>query len=186
MKFLTKAAIGAVMLAGASALTAAPAEARVTVGFEFGGPGYAVPAYCDPYSRYYDPYRCDDYGDDYYDYYNGPVFIDGIWLSDGFRTRWYHGHREFYYHGGWRSGSGWHDNGFRRGGWGRTDWDRRGGWGHGGGSHGGGSWSGGGGHGGRSWSGHGGSHGGGSWSGGHGGSHGGGHDGHGGGHDHHH
>ena len=143
MKLFAKATLGALMLAGATALTAAPAEARVTIGLGFGG-GYHLPAYCDPYSRWYDPYRCDDYDDDY-DYYNGPVFIDGLWLDNGFRSRWYGGHREFFYHGGWHGGSGFHDGGFHHGGgFGGGD---HGGWGggHGGGGHGG--W--GGGHGGH-------------------------------------
>ena len=61
MKFLTKAALGALLLAGSTALTVAPAAARVTVGVEFGGGGYRAPAYCDRYSRWYDPYRCDRY-----------------------------------------------------------------------------------------------------------------------------
>jgi hypothetical protein len=145
MKTFTKAAFGALMLAGAAIGTAAPAAAHVSVGIGIGVPGpgygpgyygrdYGGPAYCDPYSRWYDPYRCDDYDDD--GYYNGPVFIDGIWLNGGFRSRYYGGHREFYYHGGWHGGSGFHQNGF----------------GHGGG---GGHWSGGGGHGGGGhWGGH--------------------------------
>ena len=131
MKLLAKAALGALMLAGATAMTAAPAQARVTVGLEFGGGGYRLPAYCDPYSRWYDPYRCDD-TDDGYDYYNGPVFIDGIWLDSGFRSRFHGGHREFYYHDGWHGGSGFHGGGFHHGGWGGGF-----GGGHGGGGHGG-------------------------------------------------
>ena len=84
MKFLTKAALGALMLAGAATITAAPAQARVSVGVAIGGGYYdsgyyGRPAYCDPYSRWYDPYRCDDRYDDNYDYYDGPVFIDGLW-----------------------------------------------------------------------------------------------------------
>ena len=124
MKLFTKAALGALLLAGATALSAAPAEARVSIGIGIGGPGYygpgyygpgyGPPAYCDPYSRWYDPYRCDDYDD--YGYYNGPVFIDGLWLNGGFRSRWYGGHRQFYYHGGWHGGSGWSGGGFRHGG----------------------------------------------------------------------
>ena len=130
MKLLAKAALGALMLAGATAMTAAPAEARVTVGLEFGGGGYGLPAYCDPYSRWYDPYRCDDY-DSGYDYYNGPVFIDGIWLNNGFRSRNYDGHRQFFYRGGWHGGSGFHGGGFSHGGGGHGSW----GGGHGGGHH---------------------------------------------------
>ncbi len=128
MKFLTKAALGALMLAGATAISTAPAAARVTVGIGIGGGGYydrgyydgGRPAVCDRYSRWYDPYRCDEYRDSYYDdnydYYNGPVFIDGLWLNDSFRSRWYGGHREFFYRGGWHGGTGFHGGGFHHGG----------------------------------------------------------------------
>lgn len=141
MKLFTKAALGALLLAGAAAFTAVPAEARVTVGIGIGGGGYYgpggyPPAYCDPYSRWYDPYRCEDYDD--YDYYNGPVFLDGVWLNGGFRSRDFGGHRQFYYHGGWHGGSGFHGGGFQ----------------HGGGGHGGGNWGGHGGGGGGNGGGH--------------------------------
>ena len=112
---IKKALLGAAMLAGAATATAAPADARVVVGFGIGG-GYPAYAYCDRYSRWYDPYRCDDY-----DYYSGPVFIDGIWLNGGYRSRWYGGHREFFYRDRWYPGSGWHTGGFGHyghGGWG--------------------------------------------------------------------
>jgi hypothetical protein len=152
MKTITKAVLGALMLTGAAIGTAAPAAAHVSVGIGIGvpGPGYYGPgygpgyyggggggAYCDPYSRWYDPYRCNDYDDDY-GYYNGPVFLDGVWLNGGFRSRWYGGHREFFYHGGWHGGTGFHNNGFGHGG------------GHfNGGGHFGGGHFGGGGHGGH-------------------------------------
>ena len=101
MKLFTKAALGALMLAGATAMTATPAEARVDIGIGFGfpgyypgyyygPPGYSYYAYCDPRSRWYDPYRCDYYDDDYY---YGPVFIDGFWFDGPFRSRFFHGHR---------------------------------------------------------------------------------------------
>lgn len=119
MKLFAKLALGALMLVGVPALATAPVAAQVSVGIGVGGyygypfhPGY--PGYapiCDPRSRYYDPYRCD-----YYDYYDGPVFVDGIWLNGGFRSRYYGGHRQFYYHGGWHGGSGFHGGGFHRGG----------------------------------------------------------------------
>jgi len=74
-----------------------PADARVSIGFGFGGygpyygyggyPGY-YDGYCDPRSRWYDPYRCDDYDD--YDYYDGPVFIDGFWFNGPFRSRFFY------------------------------------------------------------------------------------------------
>jgi hypothetical protein len=134
MKLLAKTALGALMLAGATALTVAPADARVSFGIGIGGygPGYYggyYNAYCDPRSRWYDPYRCDNYDEDYY---NGPVFIDGIWLNGGFRSRFHDGHREFFDHDRWRGGTGFHGEGFRHDGGGR-DGGRGGGWGgHGG------------------------------------------------------
>src|ERR1700687_3164634 len=106
MKLFAKAALGAVMLAGATALTAVPPDARASGGFGFGGcgpySGYGYPGYydasCDPRSRWYDPYRCDYYDD--YDNYYGPVFIDGFWFDGGFRSRFFRGHREFFHNGG--------------------------------------------------------------------------------------
>ncbi|MEJ1970450.1 MAG: hypothetical protein WDN03_17755 [Rhizomicrobium sp.] len=142
MNIVKKAALGLAMLAGAAVATAAPAAAHVSVGIGFGGygpgyyGGYGPGPVCDPYSRWYDPYRCDDYDDD--GYYNGPVFIDGIWLNGGFRSRYYGGHRQFYYHGGWHGGSGFHGGGFggHGGGHGGFGGGHGGGFGgHGGGGH---------------------------------------------------
>ena len=119
MKLLAKAALGALVLAGATAMTAVPADAHVSIGIGFGYPGYyygpsAYPynAYCDPRSRWYDPYRCDEYDGYGYDYYDGPVFIDGFWFDGPFRSRFFHGHREFFAHGGWHGGTGWHEGEF--------------------------------------------------------------------------
>ena len=120
MKIFARTAFVALMIISFPVLTTAPASAaHVSIGIGVGGyygypyypghPGYAP--ICDPRSRFYDPYRCD-----YYDYYDGPVFIDGIWLNGGYRSRYYGGHRQFYYHGGWYAGSGFHANGFHRGG----------------------------------------------------------------------
>jgi len=157
MNRIAKTALGALMLAGTAVAVAAPASAGWSFGIGVGpgyyGPAYGPPAwaYCDPRSRYYDPYYCDDY--DYY--YGAPIFIDGIWFSGPLRSRWYGGHREFWVNNGWHYSSGYHGGGqFYHGGGG-------GGW-HGGG--GGGGWHGGGGGG---W--HGG--GGGGSHGGHGGHH---------------
>ena len=90
----------------------------MSIGIGFGFPGYYGPppyyAYCDPRSRWFDPYRCDDY--DGYDYYDGPVFVDGFWFDGPFRSRYWHGHREFFVHGGWHEGSGFHNDAFRHGG----------------------------------------------------------------------
>ncbi|HXC54576.1 MAG TPA: hypothetical protein VNU97_04730 [Rhizomicrobium sp.] len=131
MKTLIKAALGALMFGGAMTVAAAPADAHVSIGIGIGGGGgyYGPPAYayCDRYSRWYDPYRCDEY-DDAYDYYNGPVFVDGIWLNGGYRSRFFDGHRQFFYRGGWHGGSGFHSGGFSHGGGGF-------GGGHGGSGH---------------------------------------------------
>jgi hypothetical protein len=89
MKRITKIALGALMLAGAATVGAAPASARVFVGV--GGPiGYvpAAPA-CDPYSPYYNPYYCG----------YGPGYVGGPVLGFGF--------------GGW--GGGFHGGGFHGG-----------------------------------------------------------------------
>jgi hypothetical protein len=119
MRTRTKIAFASLALLTAVAATT-PAEARVSIGIGLGYPGdyYGPPYYygpgravCDPYSRWYDPYRCDGY---YADYYEGPVFIDGVWVDEPLRWRVYNGRREFFWHGGWRAGTGWHQGGFRR------------------------------------------------------------------------
>src|SRR5689334_9542091 len=124
MKKLALAALGALMMAGTTTATTTPADARVVVGIGFGGPGYFGPDYypsrvCDPYSRWYDPYRCDE--DRYYDdYYYDPIFFGGYWYRGPFRYRYWGGHREFFVNGGWhrnewRGGRPGHFN--FRGGW---------------------------------------------------------------------
>ena len=45
-------------------------------------------------------------------YYTGPVFIGGGWYNGPLRWRYWGGHRQFWYHGGWRVGTGWHSGGF--------------------------------------------------------------------------
>jgi hypothetical protein len=115
MKILSKLAFGAAMLAGAGAMsvaTGAPAEARVSVGIGIGGPvyygGYYGPRYsysCDPYSRWYDPYRCGGYAycPAYYRpyYYGGPSFyIGGSWGGHHYRGGHWGGHYRGGHHGG--------------------------------------------------------------------------------------
>jgi len=115
MRQLRNVAVGAVAVV-AAVVACAPAQARVSVGIGLGGypdyyygsPGRAV---CDPYSRWYDPYRCDAY---YADYYYGPVFIDGVWINGPLRWRDLDGRREFFWHGSWREGRGWRGGDFRR------------------------------------------------------------------------
>ena len=125
MRKLTKIALGTCAILAAVA-TSAPAQARVDIGIGLGYPGY-YPGYyygpparavCDPYSRWYDPYRCRyyyaGYGyDDYY--YYGPVFIDGVWISGPVRWRSFGGRREFFWHGGWHEGTGFRSSGFHHG-----------------------------------------------------------------------
>lgn len=100
MKKLALAALGALMMAGTTAAMTAPAEARVVVGIGIGGPGYYPSRFCDPYSYYYDPYRCRE--DRYYsDFYYDPIFFGGAWYRGPFRYRYYHGYRQFWVNGGW-------------------------------------------------------------------------------------
>ena len=145
MKRSAKVVLSAVLLAGATALTALPASAQ-SVGFSFGyGPVFSDPC---AYYDYYDeappwglpPNYCD------YPVYFEPVFFDGYWYRGPIYYRWEGGERLFWLNGGWRRDQWrgprpqirWQN----RGGWGRD----RGGWG---GNHGGGNnhWSGGGSHG---------------------------------------
>jgi hypothetical protein len=116
MRQLRNVALGAAALLAIAAV-GAPAQARVSIGIGLGGyPGYYGPGYygppgrvvCDPYSRWYDPYRCDAY---YADYYYGPVFIDGVWINGPVRWRDFGGRREFFWRGSWREGRGWRGSG---------------------------------------------------------------------------
>ncbi len=88
MKRFTKIALGALMLTGAATVAAAPASARVVVGF--GAPvAYAAGPVCNPYSAYYNP--------DYCGY--SPAYVGGPVIGFGV--------------GGW--GGGWHGGGFHGG-----------------------------------------------------------------------
>jgi hypothetical protein len=88
MKRFTKAALGALMLAGAATVGAAPASAGVVVGFG-AQVAYAPGPACNPYSPYYNPNYCG----------YGPAYVGGPVLGFGF--------------GGW--GGGWHGGGFHGG-----------------------------------------------------------------------
>jgi len=201
MKRFSRAALSAMLLAGAALFATSPARADVGIGFSF---GYDGGYYNDP-CAYYDYYNePPPWGlpSDYCNYpvYFEPVYWDGYWYRGPIYSRWYGGQRLYWLNGGWR-----HDEwrGARpsirwtdRGGYGgRSGYGGRGGYGgyggrggyngHGGyGGYGGGShgWSGGG-QGGGGYGG--GSHG---WSssgqssGGYGGGHGGGGGSYGGGH----
>jgi hypothetical protein len=77
MTKFTKFALGALMMAGAAtAVSATPAAAQVSFGIGI-GPAYGyravVPRFsCDPYSYYYDAYRCGYYAPYYPGYAYGP------------------------------------------------------------------------------------------------------------------
>lgn len=115
MKTFAKVALSALVLAGAAtAVASSPADARVVVGFGV-GPGYYGygPAYyprysCDPYSRWYNPYRCGGYYDGYYGgpAYYGPAYY-GPSIGFSFGGGGWGGHR-----GGW--GGGFHGGGHHR------------------------------------------------------------------------
>jgi hypothetical protein len=122
MNAIARLALGALMSSGVAIGLTAPADARVFVGIGVGGGGgyYGPPsdpydyndAYCDPDSRWYDPYRCPAY-----DYWYDPIYIDGAWVHGPFRWRWEDGHRVFWYRHDWRTfdgghaGGEWHDHG---------------------------------------------------------------------------
>ena len=108
MKKFAKVAFGALMLAGAAtAVAATPADARVSIGIGFGGPVYGAPypyyaSYsCDPYSRWYDPYRCDR------GYYSGGYYGPSVVFGGNFCGGW---------HGGGYRGGNFHGGGFHGGG----------------------------------------------------------------------
>ena len=135
MKRYAKVALSALLLAGATALTAAPAPAQVGAGISFGyGPGF-VP-FSDPcdYYDYYDEPPPWGLPPDYCDYpvYFDPVYYGGSWYRGPIYYRWYGGERLFWLNGGWRR-DGWRGGGRPdirwqdRGGWGRSgNWNRGG------------------------------------------------------------
>jgi len=111
MNTIAKTVFGSVMLVGSAVAFAAPALADFSIGVGYGrdnyrpARGYYGAAVCDPYSRYYNPYACDD------EYYVGPpLYIDGDWYDRPMRSRFYSGRREF-----WANNS-WHHGNFYRGG----------------------------------------------------------------------
>lgn len=95
MKRLGKITLGALMLAGTAAV-AAPASAQVHFGIGIAPRYYGPPprAACDPYSRWYDPYRCDPY---YYGYRPSYGYSYGPAIGFGFGGTW-GGHRHFHHH----------------------------------------------------------------------------------------
>ena len=115
MKKFAKLALGALALGAATFAAAAPAAAQVSFGIGVGpayGGYYAPPAYsysCDPYSRFYDSYRCGYYEPSYYapryyapSYgygYRGPSIVIGGSFGGRGGYGGYHGG------GGWNGGN---------------------------------------------------------------------------------
>ena len=195
MKRFSRAALSAMLLAGAALFATSPARADVGFGISF---GYDGGYFSDPcaYYDYYDQAPPWGMPPDYCDYpvYFEPVYWGGSWYRGPIYSRWYGGQRLYWLNGGWRrdewrgarpsirwadrggwhGGRGWGQSGF--GGRGYYDRGGRGGYGGYSGGHG---WSGGQGGGnyggGHGWSGggqgggnYGGGHGGGNYGGGHG------------------
>jgi uncharacterized membrane protein YgcG len=108
MKKFAKIALGVAMLGGAALMAAAPASAAVSFGIGVGpvGPAYYPPPpryyfSCDPYSRFYDPYRCGygyGYGPAYYDW--GPSVVIGGRFGGGWDRGWHGGDVRGGFHGG--------------------------------------------------------------------------------------
>jgi hypothetical protein len=153
MKTFLKAAVAGVVLAGAAMFASAPAQAGVHIGIGlpgvrvgvggpayYYGPGYYPPGPCDAYTSYYE-------GDCGYSSYDGPIYLDGAYVTGPHYYRWYNGAPLFWYRGGWHNWDGWrgarfgwnHGEGW---GWRGGRWDR--GWGRDGGIgiHIGGGWRG--------------------------------------------
>jgi len=125
MSRFAKAALGVLILTGATLSMMAPASAYPGISFGFGGPGYAFADPCDYYDTYDAP---PPWGlpPDYCDYpvFFEPVFFGGTWYRGPIYYRWTHGQRLYWLNGGWRADQ-WH--GARP----AITWEDRGGWNHG-------------------------------------------------------
>lgn len=100
MKRFAKIALGALLMAGAAtAMTAAPADARVVVGLGVGPGYYGAPPPAYPY-RSYDCYYYGYCGypayPAYYGYYGPPAVSLGFGWGGGWHDGWRGG-----WHGGW-------------------------------------------------------------------------------------
>ena len=105
MNKFAKVALGALMVAGAATATTAamtsPAEARGSISFSFGGPGY-YGGYYGPRGYYGYPAYAGYYGDPYY--YGPPPYYYGRPYWRGYRG----GYRGYYgYRGGYRGHGRW-------------------------------------------------------------------------------
>ncbi|HEY2033065.1 MAG TPA: hypothetical protein VGH02_05215 [Rhizomicrobium sp.] len=106
MKAYFKSTIAAAAIAVAALGISAPAEAGVHIGLSVGvpgyyyGPGYYPPGPCDAYNSYYN-------GDCGYSVYDGPIYLDGAYVTGPHYYRWYGGEPMFWYRGGWHHWNGW-------------------------------------------------------------------------------
>jgi len=84
MKYVTKGALGALLLGSVAFVAASPASAGVSVGVTIGIPGVAVGVVGGDCDDYYEPPW--GYPDDYceYDLWDQPVYYDGTWFSGPF------------------------------------------------------------------------------------------------------
>ena len=110
MNRIGKAAIGAVMMAGAAtaatlaATEAAQAGVHVGIGIGIPGPGPVYEGYYGP--GYYPPGPCAYYNYYYsgycgYPMYSDPVWIGGVWYNGPHYYRWWGGQPYVWAHGGW-------------------------------------------------------------------------------------
>ena len=108
MKQFGRAALGALMMAGAALAASTPANAGVSVGIGIGipapgyyryegyyGPGYYPPGPCARYSYYYT-------GNCGYPAWTGPVYVGGVWYNGPHYYRYWGGRPWVWWHGGWR------------------------------------------------------------------------------------
>lgn len=130
MKRFSRAAFGALFLAGAALFASQPARADVGIGFSFGYDGGYFADSCDYYD-YYDVAPPWGLPPDYCEYpvYYEPVYWGGSWYRGPIYYRWYGGERLYWLNGGWRR-DGW------RGARPSIRWTDHGGW------HGGHAWGG--------------------------------------------
>jgi len=136
MKSYLKTMMAAAVIGIGAFGVAAPANAGVSFGVSVGvptyyyGSGYYPPGPCDDYNYYYD-------GDCGYAMYDGPIYVNGAWITGPHYYRWYDGEPVFWYRGGWHNwrgwrgvnygwnhyeGYGWHGRHWDRG-WGRSHWE---------------------------------------------------------------
>lgn len=123
MKRFSKAALTALLLAGAAVFSSAPARADWGIGFSFGTDDTYYGDPCDYYD-YYDAAPPWGLPPDYCEYpvYFGEVYWGDTWYRGPIYYRWANGQRMYWINGGWRRHQ-WHGGGHPR-----IQWHDRGGW----------------------------------------------------------